>query len=344
MENIIKNRKPLVSIIILNWNGIKFLSDCFSAIEKQTYPNLETIFVDNGSTDDSVFFIKKNFPKVIILENEINLGFAQGNNEGILKANGKYVFLLNNDTKMNEKCIENLLEVAERDNTIGMFAPKILSIKNEKLIDSIGLNIYPDGLARGAFRNNIDNGQYNNNKDIFFPSGCAALYRKEMLDEIGLLDKIFFAYCEDTDLGIRARLSGWEAQSVPSAIVYHWYSGTTGAYSETKAFLVERNHFFVAIKNFPIRLLVLLPFYTIKRYLYTIYGIIAKKGPAFKFQSSRLKLAKVLIKAYISLFQHLPHLIEQRKIIQKQKKISTKAFLKLIKKYRIKLSQITLLD
>jgi GT2 family glycosyltransferase len=336
--------KPLVSIIVLNWNGIKFLKECFESAEKQTYFNIEIIFVDNGSTDDSIFFIKNNFPKVIIIENKFNLGFAAGNNVGIIKASGEYVFLLNNDTQITPNCIEELVKASIKDKKIGMLAPKILSIKNKKLIDSIGLDIYPDGLARGSKRNIIDSGQYNISEEILLPSGCAVLYKKEMLNKIGLFDEKFFAYCEDTDLGMRARLSGWMAVSVPKAIVYHWYSGTTGAYSETKAFLVERNHFFVAIKNFPLSLLLLLPFYTLIRYSYIIYGIFAKKGPAFKFQSSKVKLIIVLLKAYISIFLHIPYLFSERKKINKQKKISNKEFLKLIKKFKLKISQITLLE
>lgn len=336
--------KPPVSIIVLNWNGKRFLKDCFESIKKQTYLNIETIFVDNNSTDDSVFFVKTNFPNIIIIENKENLGFAEGNNVGIIKANGKYVFILNNDTRINEDCIEKLVEAIEKDKQIGMLAPKILSIKNKNLIDSIGLNIYPDGLARGSKRNEIDNGQDSKSENIFFPSGCAGFYRKEMLDKIGYFDKVFFAYCEDTDLGLRGRLAGWKACSVPNAVVYHWYSGTVGEYSETKAFLVERNHFFVAIKNFPISLLLLLPFYTLVRYFSIIYGIFTKKGPASKFKPAKLKLIIILIKAYISLLLHLPYLLSERKKIQKQKKISNKEFLRLIKKYRLKISQITLLE
>ena len=257
--------------------------------------------VDNNSSDDSVDFIKKNFPDIIMVKNNENFWFAKGNNIGIKIARGDYVFILNNDTKIDGDCIKNLVKVAEKNEKIGMCSPKIVSIYNPKIIDSVGLNMYPDGLARGRGRGENDNGQYDRTEKILFPSGCAALYRKKMLDEIGLFDEIFLIYCEDTDIGTRARLAGWDSYSAPQAVVYHHYSGTIGKYSETKAFLTERNHFFVVIKNFPVYLILLLPFYTLLRYTLIIYGIITKKGPATKLKSSKMKLVLVLFKAYFSL-------------------------------------------
>ena len=335
---------PLVSVIVLNWNGKKFLQECFESLKNQIYPNLELIMVDNNSSDGSVDFVKNNFSDIIVIKNNENFGFAKGNNIGIKTARGDYVFVLNNDTKTDKNCIKFLVETAENNRGIGMAAPKIVSINNPKLIDSVGMNIYPDGLARGKGRNETDSGQYNKTSEILFPSACAALYRKKMLNEIGLFDETFFAYCEDTDLGIRARLAGWQGLTEPKAVVYHHYSGTFGKYSETKAFLTERNHFFVAIKNFPISLILLLPFYTLSRYLFIIYGLLKNKGPAAKFQSSKIKLIAVLIKAYLSLALSMPYLLKERKKIQKNKKTSSKELLKLFKKYRLKVSQVALLE
>lgn len=335
---------PIVSVIILNFNGKKFIFDCLDSLKKQTCKDIEVIFVDNGSSDDSVEYVRNNFPEIKIIENKENFGFAKGNNVGAKYASGKYIFLLNNDTKIDAKCIEMLVEEAEKDQTIGMLAPKILSIKNNALIDSVGMNIYPDGLARGKGRNEIDNGQYDKVQEILFPSGCAALYRKKMIDEIGFFDDIFFAYCEDTDLGIRARLADWKSILVPKAIVLHYYSGTAGSFSELKAFLTERNHFFVAIKNFPLKLLLLLPFYTFLRYLSIIYGILKNKGPAARFQSSKIKLVAILFKAYFSMFKSLPYLISERRKIQNNKKISSNELLELFKENRLPVLQIALLE
>ncbi len=334
--------KPLVSIIVLNWNGEKYLKDCLTSLENQTYSNLELILVDNGSKDNSVKFVRKNFPRIKIIENRKNLGFAVGNNKGIRLARGKYIFILNNDTKIDKNCLEGLTEAAEKDNKIGMLAPKILSFKNPKSIDSVGLNIYLDGMARGRGRTEIDEGQYDQIEEILLPSGCAALYRKKMLEEIDLFDENFFAYCEDTDLGLRGRLAGWKAILVPHAIVYHHYSGTTGKYSRFKAFLVERNHFWVALKNFPLILLFLIPFYTIIRYFFLIYGILTYQGPGTKFESSKFKLFFILIKAHISALWGIPAVLRKRKLTQKNKKLTDKEIYNLLKKHSLKVSELTL--
>ena len=334
--------KPFVSVIVLNLNREKFLEDCLDSIANQTYSNLEIIFVDNGSGDNSVEFVRKNFPQVKILENKKNLGFAEGNNRGVEIAKGEYIFIINNDTKVEKNCLKNLVDIIDKDKKIGMLAPKILSFENPQLIDSVGLNIYFDGIARGRGRNEIDKGQYNRVEEILLPSGCAALYRKRMLDEIGLFDKIFFAYCEDTDLGLRGRLAGWKAISVPSAIIYHHYSGTTGKYSDFKLFLVERNHFWVALKNFPPKLLFLLPIYTLKRYFFFIIGTLFKKGPISKFQSKKSRLIIIVFKAYISALSKTPKMLIERKKIKR--KISNREFYSLLKKYYLPVSKITLED
>lgn len=333
---------PPVSVIVLNWNGKRYLKDCFESLSNQTYSNVEVILVDNGSEDDSVKFVRRNFPQIKIVENKKNLGFAKGNNRGIRLAKGKYILILNNDTKVDKNCLQRLIEIIERDNKIGMSAPKILSFDNPQLIDSVGLNIYFDGMARGRGRMEIDKGQYNRVEEILLPSGCAALYRKKMLDEIDLFDEDFFAYCEDTDLGLRGRLAGWKAVSVPSAIIYHHYSGATGKYSDFKAFFAERNHFWVALKNFPLTLLFLLPFYTALRYFFLIYGILIHQGPGGKFQSSKFKLFSLLIKAHISTLRGIPRILRRRNLIQKNKKLTNKEMGNLLKKHSLRISEVTL--
>ena len=122
-----------------------------------------------------------------------------------------------------------------------MFAPKILSLTDRKIIDNVGQLLYADGLSRGRGRLEADRGQYDQEEEILLPSGCAMLLRRTMLADIGGFDEDLFAYCDDTDLGLRAQLAGWRCRSVPAAVVYHAYSATTSAYSPLKAFLVERN-------------------------------------------------------------------------------------------------------
>ena len=327
----------LVSIIILNLNGEKFLKDCFECLKKQTYQNSEVILVDNGSTDNSINFVKKNFPQVKIIANKRNLGFAQANNQGFKRAKGDYIVTLNNDTKAGEKWLQNLILAAESDEKIGMVASKILSLKNPSLIDSVGVNICLDGMSRGRGRLEIDKGQYDKIEEILLPSACAALYRRKMLREIGFFDESFFAYCEDTDLGLRGRLAGWKAVLAPQAVVYHYYSGTGGKYSSFKVYLVERNYVWVAVKNFPLELLMLFPFFIFYRFILQFYAVLAKKGATSEFleKFSFFDSVKTVSKACFDALKKLPEFIRKRRVIQRDKKIFRKEFYRLLKNYKL---------
>jgi GT2 family glycosyltransferase len=340
------SNKPLISVVIPNLDGMKYIPACLGALQKQTFDAFEVIIIDNGSTDDSVEFIQNNFPQTIIIKNQRNLGFAKANNQGISAAKGKYIATLNNDTEVDKDWLKNLVIAAESsEECVGMWAPKILSIEKPDQIDSVGgLLLCQDGIARGRGRLKRDIGQYDNIKDILLPSACSALYRKIMLDEIGYFDEDFFAYCEDTDLGLRARRAGWTAISVPNAVIYHHYSGTGGQYSGLKAFLVERNHLWVVWKNFPLKWICLLPYYVSVRYLYQLYGIFLGRGSAARFkESSSVKdIIITIVKAYISAFKGLPGIIKKRHALKN--KISDRTFIDKLKRHRITVKDLALQD
>ncbi|MBI5970353.1 MAG: glycosyltransferase [Deltaproteobacteria bacterium] len=323
--------EAIVSIIVVNWNGLKFLDKCLSSIFTQKFARspwrFEVVFVDNGSTDGSVEFVKGRFPAARVIENGSNLGFAKANNQGIAASGAKFVLTLNNDTELSSGFLDNLLQAANRgDLGVGMWAPKILSMETARLIDSVGgLLIYPDGLARGRGRLEKDTGQYDGIKEIFAPSACAALYLRTMLDSVGLFDEDYFAYCEDTDLGFRARLAGWKAVSAPEAVVYHYYSGTSGRYTPFKAYLVERNRIYTAIKNLPLSYLAASFFYTAWRYIVQAYGVFAGKGAGGRFsaEGSRLELVYILFKAYAHAAANLPSLLKKRSVIRQKIKATS---------------------
>lgn len=160
-----------------------------------------------------------------------------------------------------------------------MVAPKILNFYDRDEIDSVGgLVVCQDGIGQGRGRGAKDRGQYDGLDEILMPSGCAALYRRTMLDDTGLFDERFFAHCEDTDLGLRGRWAGWDAISSPKAIVYHKDSASSGASSPAKMRLVERNHFWAALKSLPIQSLLCLPIYNCYRYLLMAYAVATGKG------------------------------------------------------------------
>jgi len=338
-------RDPLVSVIIPNLNGRDLIRECLSSLENQTFKQFEVIVVDNGSSDGSVGFIREHFPWVEkIIENPCNYGFARACNQGIKISRGQLIALLNNDTETHPDWLAELVRAADNYPRIGMFASKTLFYDRRDVIDTTGHLIYPDGLNRGRGRMEVDRGQYDDKPDVFFPSGCAALYRKAVFDDIGLFDETHFAYGDDTDIGIRARLAGWGCRFVPSAIVYHKYSATTGEYSPRKVYLVERNRIWIVWKYFPPRLIVLSPFYSLLRYLLQAYGALTRRGAAGRFASqySTFRLFFTVLKAYVDAFKGLPRVLADRKRMKRIRRVSSSEVYSWFKTYRLSATEISL--
>ena len=299
------------------------LKRCFDSILAQTYPYIELILVDNASEDGSVDFVKQNYPQVKVYVNEKNLGFCGGNNVGIRRATGDYIALMNNDAVMDPNCVAEMVRTIEKDPQVGAVATKILLEDKPTHLDAAGIGVCLDGLAIGRGRMEAAD-KYNEEKEVFFVSDCMSLYRKEMVEDIGLYDEDFFAYAEETDLGWRARLKGWKTIYNPRAIATHSHSSTLGAYSPFKVFLVERNRIWVAIKNLPLTYLVQGIFYTLARYFYQAYSVFAGKGAAGEFVKTMPKwqLAWILIKATVSAWVGIPKMLSKRAKILREKRIS----------------------
>lgn len=340
--------EPLFSIIIANWNGERFLKKCLSSIRAQGFKDFEVILVDNGSVDNSLKLVREGFPEVKVIRNDENLGFALANNQGIMAAVGKYILTLNNDTELAPAFLTEMANAVKASGkTTGMWAARILSSESRDIIDSVGgLLVYPDGLAKGRGRLEKDTGQYDVLQEVFMPSACAGLYSKKMLDEVGLFDEDFFAYCEDTDLGFRARLAGWKTHNVPAAVVYHYYSGTGGRYTPFKAYLVERNHLWLAIKNMPFGMLARVPFYTLWRFMVQGYGVLTGKGAGGRFVEgfSAFKLFSVLTKAYFDALRRLPRLLVKRRQVQRLRKATAGEIREWFKSYGISAVELVLKD
>lgn len=337
---------PLVSVIVVNWNGRDYLMECLESLRSQTFIDFEIIVVDNGSTDGSVEMIRSHFPDCLIIQNTCNYGFARGNNQGIEKAKGEYIALLNNDAQADCLWLEELVKAAEEDRRAGMLASKIYLQGSSKVIDNVGHLIYRDGLNRGRGRLEVDHGQFDKKEEVLFPSGCAALYRRAMLEEVGLFDEDFFAYGDDTDLGLKGRLAGWKCVYVPGAVVHHRYSQSSGSYSPMKAFYVERNRVWIAIKYFPLSLLMTSPFYTLLRFLFQGYGALSGRGAAGRFSQeySPFHLLRILIKAYASALKGLPKMWKKRKAIKKLTKVNLEEILSWFNRFGITVQEISLKD
>jgi len=248
----------LISVIVLNYNGKGFLNSCLSSLASQTYSDFEVIVVDNGSRDGSPEYIEENYPWVRLAKNDENLGFAGGTNVGIRAAKGEFIITLNNDSRADSRFIEELIKPMA-DPEVGVCAAKMLFPDGR--INSAGICISRSGAAwdRGMFE--PDRGQYEFVEEVFGACAGAALYRREMLDEIGLFDEDFFLYLEDVDLAFRARLAGWKCLYVPGARVIHHHGGTAGVGSDLAVYYGNRNIVWYPIKDFPFRLLITsLPF------------------------------------------------------------------------------------
>lgn len=218
-----------VAVIVVNWNGKRFLDDCLTALEKQTYPNFEVTLVDNGSTDGSVDFVRDRFPWVRIIGLPENKGFSAANNRAIRQAlseGAQYVALLNNDTKADERWLEEMVRIMEPEKSVGICASKMLRMDAPHILDSAG-HAFKWGRIFERGHGEKDARQYDDQLDIVGACAGACLYRKEMLQEIGLFDEHYGSYYEDAELSWRAHSRGWRARYVPESVVLHHRGGTT---------------------------------------------------------------------------------------------------------------------
>lgn len=328
---------PRASVIIVNWNGLHHLAECLEALAVQTFTDFETILVDNGSSDGSIAFVQELYPTVKIISLTENTGFARGNNIGFEAAQGEYLVTLNNDTRVDPAWLEVLVRTADDYPLAGMVASRICTYDEPDRLDSIGVVVCRDGMSRAGYRHRSFSGlRLTGVCEILFPSACAALYRRRMIDEIGGFDEDFFAYCEDTDLGLRGRLAGWKAVAALDAVVLHKYSGTGGAFSPFKIYLVERNHYWTAVKNFPTGILLSLPFFTVVRYLLQAQLVFKSRGAGSQFRAgSSSQLILAILRGVIDASAGLPSIWRKRCRVMSTRRITATEMRSLLKDYRM---------
>jgi GT2 family glycosyltransferase len=335
----------LVSVVVVNWNGEGYIAECVESVLNQTCLSRELIVVDNGSTDGSREYLERQQSSSLrLISLPTNHGFAGGSNEGIRASRGEFIALLNNDAVADSRWLDRLVEALNPGT--GMVASKILFYARRNVIDKTGHLFYPDGLNRGRGAGETDCGQFDSPGEILFPDGCAALYRRRMLEEIGLFDEQFFAYGDDADLGLRARWHGWNCTYAPAAVVYHRHSSSLGKYSAEKAFLVERNRLWVALKLFPLRLLLASPVLTLWRMGWHAASIVTKKGLAggVTRDSGAIDLFIAGFRAYFDAVLGLPEILKKRRAIMRARKITTPEFLRLLRRFRISARELALRD
>ena len=250
-----------VSVVIPNFNGIAFLDSVLASLEGQTLSNFEVILVDNGSTDGSCSFVTANYPWVHLIELSENFGFCGAVNAGIRAAKASYVLLLNNDTEVKEDFVEEMLAAIRRHKNAFSCGARMVQYHDRDRLDDVG-NYYCAlgwSFARGRGK---DIHAYETEDKIFSACAGAAIYRKKIIEKIGYFDEEHFAYLEDTDIGYRARIYGYENWYAPKAIVYHVGSGTSGSrYNQFKTRYSSRNNIYLIYKNMPLLQIILnLPF------------------------------------------------------------------------------------
>ncbi|GEM_PF-1348754 len=247
-----KNIFPSVSVIVVNYNGLKWLRPCFNALLKTEYPKsrLELIMVDNGSSDNSVSFMKQNYPKVHLLRNSEN-NYASGNNLGVRHSNGEFIVFLNNDTEVTPPWLVPLVNQLTKIKKAGAAMPKLIFPDGK--IQSAGHVRFPHfyWADRGIYEPDI--GQYDQIEEVETIPGTAALFRKRCLEEVGFLDEDFNMFLEDVDICLRIRKQGWKCFYVPTSKVIHAFHGTI-VHSQAVELLSERNRLLLAAKHFPEKL------------------------------------------------------------------------------------------
>ena len=319
--------KPLVSVIIVNWNGRKYLNDCLSSLAKVSYKKVEIIFVDNASTDDSVSFVKKHYPYFKIVINSKNLGFAEGQEVAFRNAKGEALLLLSMDTIVEKNLIDELVKTLYASNKIGVVQPKILLYPEKNLIDSIGSFFLMNGdLYHYGREKDHTIAVYNKPMEIFSAKGACILFKRSVLEKTGLFDKDYFAYFEETDLCMRIWLSGYKIIYTPRTTVYHKGGGSSKQMASSFIlFHSYKNGISTYIKNLSLKYLIqVLPrmifFYELASIGYLLQG--------------NYKITWAVQKAIVWNVFNIKKLLRKRKIVQeKMRVVSDDTFLpKLTKK------------
>ncbi len=296
---------PKVAIVILNWNGQKYLEQFLPSVFNSPYPNLQIIVGDNDSTDESLNYLHHNFPLVKVIRNEKNFGFAEGYNKVLSQVEADYFILLNSDVEVTSGWIKPIIDLMEADKSIAIAQPKIKSLMNRTHFEYAGAaGCFIDYLAYPFCRGRIfdtveeDKGQYDDNKEIFWAAGCALFIKSEVWRRVKGLDENFFAHMEEIDLCWRVKNLGYKVMYCGASTIYHVGGGTLNVESPFKTYLNFRNNHYLIKKNIdPKRAKFLIPLRFCLDFLALIKFMLAGK---FKNAFAISKAHQHVIKALIS--------------------------------------------
>ncbi len=316
------------------------LAACLRSLESQTFEQFEVIVVDNSGERR----VRADGARVRVIANARNAGFGTAVNQAFRDSQSEYLATLNDDAVADPCWLETLIGAAGKSPGAGMFASEV-RMAGGATLDSAGMLIAADGSSRQRGHGE-DAAKFKAMTEVLLPSGSAALYRRKMLDEIGLFDETFFLYCEDTDLGLRARWAGWECVYVPGAVVEHRYSHSAGRASPLKAYYVERNRLYTSIKNLPLAMLARAPLMSLARYFWHAVLMIQGRGKAAEFRRAGFSAALLpflVVRAHASALFQMPRLLAERRRIRRQARLSSEEFRTLLERHSISIRQVATL-
>jgi GT2 family glycosyltransferase len=252
------NGSPKVSIVILNWNGQKYLQQFLPSVLSSTYDNYEIVVADNNSTDNSIIFLKETYPQIRLITLDKNYGFAGGYNKALQQVQSDYYILLNSDVEVQPGWLQPMVNLLETNSSIAACQPKILSYHNKEIFEYAGaaggwLDKYGYPFAKGRVFDvcETDNGQYNKSEPVFWASGAALFIRPSVFHAMKGFDEYFFAHQEEIDLCWRIQLAGHQVYACPQSVVYHIGGGTLPKGDSLKTYLNFRNNRIMLSKNLP---------------------------------------------------------------------------------------------
>jgi GT2 family glycosyltransferase len=328
---------PLVTVVVPTLAADDAPLDCLRSLLSQTFDAFDIIVIDNSGAARA----GPGGGRIRVLANERNVGFGAAINQGIRESQTPYIAALNDDAVVDPNWLDALVKAAEANPKAGMFASQV-RLANTNQLDSAGMLIALDGSSKQRGHGEPPS-NFAANSATLFPTGSAALYRRKMLDEIGLFDERFFLYCEDTDLGLRARWAGWEGLYVAEAIVDHAYSKSAGRASPLKAYYVERNRLYTVIKNFPFSMLALTKFYAVARYGWHLLFMLTRTGKAAEYREAGHPpwlLPFLVARAYVSALVRTPYLWRERRRIFASRRLTSKEFRALLSQHSITVRKV----
>ena len=341
------SKKIDVVVVVVNWNRKELLRACLTSLSRQTHGSFEVVVVDNGSTDGSPTLIEemaKDYPVPLrLVVNSTNMGFCAANNQGMFSTDAELVALLNNDAEAEPGWLAALERAIRQGEDIGMAASKVLVWEDPTRIDKCGHLMFPDGQNRGRGSGQIDRGQFDRTEEVLWPDGCAAMYRRAMLEDVGGFDEDFFAYADDAELGLRARWAGWRCLYTSDAVVRHHRGATLGLGSARRLTLIERNRILLAVKLFPWSLLWANGAFLLARIVAGMWAAVRNRGELRHYpgMGGKFTAATALLRGMAEAFPRIPATLRKRRALREKRRLTGRQIRRLLLANRIGLRELS---